>query len=209
VVAVAVVVPNDPLTCNLEVGLVAPIPTLPVESITNLSLVPRPVVDILNLSASESSIPRVKVLVPSASWRPIYESVSVPKLVMANPEVAVALWIFKRSSGVVSPIPTLPLASTMKGEVSLAASFILKLVPEPVFSIRAATWVAAPAALTLKGAVVFKVPVSEINNKFPVLAALDPESVRDCREPVSPVAEEARANPVPEVSAFAFMANPV
>lgn len=77
---------------------------------TNISLVPKAVVEILNGSpATESSTPRVKLFVASTRASPIVTSVSVALvLVMIMSVPVVAERISRRLSGVVSPMPTLP-----------------------------------------------------------------------------------------------------
>ena len=81
------------------------------ESIVRVSPVPRAVVDILKGSpATESSTPKVKLFVPSTKANPTVTSVSVPFVfVMIISLPVVAERMSSNTSGLVSPMPTLPL----------------------------------------------------------------------------------------------------
>ncbi len=112
----------DP-TENSDPGVVSPPTfTFPDESIMNLSLVPSAVVEILNESLSESSIPIMKDEVPSTSSNLIYGSTSAPIAEIEIP-VFVEDSRLSKSSGVVSPIPTFPSAMITILEVSVVELF--------------------------------------------------------------------------------------
>ena len=91
--------------------------------------VPNAVVASTKASASESSTPRVKALVPSVRARPMDTSVSVALvLVRIREAVDPEPKISKRASGVVSPMPTLPVSPSMTKVLEAPAESMVRVV---------------------------------------------------------------------------------